>query len=416
MDRPEPKRELSVRQNMLWNMAGSVINLTCQYLITVLVVRLTSELDSAGLYSLAMSIFGIFSPVAGYGLYSYQATDVREENTLGEYLTLTCGTSLVSIVCIALYALFTCRANAWAIVILFGIYRLVMIVFDSLHAYDQMRHRMDIIGISLALRGIISLVIFAAAFSLTKDLIITFVFMTVAILAMSFLYDLPATLKLSDIHLGISREKAICLLKGCLPIVISQVAYGAVPSIPRQFLSTLCGDATLGIYASVAAPVAIIQTGATYIYNPLISYFAEYFIKGDRSGFVRLLKKTILGILSIGCVSLVGIFILAHPVLFLLYGDTVASYTYLMYPLIVSSLLLGTQGLFNNLLVAMRAPKLMLISSLASLAAALILCAPLVTAFTMNGVTYALALSCGTGLLFSGWCIRRRLLAHQELA
>ena len=77
---------------------------------------------------------------------------------------------------------------------------------------------------------------------------------------------------------------------------------------------------------------------------------------------------------------------------------------------------MGTQGLFNNLLVAMRAPSLMLISSLASLAAALVLCVPLVTAFTMNGVTYALALSCGTGLLFSGWCIRRRLIAHQGAA
>ena len=416
MGKPEPKRELSVRQNMLWNMAGSVTNLACQYLITVLVVRLTSELDSAGLYSLAMSVFGIFSPVAGYGLYSYQATDVREENTLGEYLTLTCGTSLVSILCIALYALFTCRANAWAIVIFFGVYRLVMIVFDSLHAYDQMRHRMDIIGVSLALRGVVSLVVFAAAFSLTNDLLVTFALMTVAILAVSFLYDLPATLRLTEIRLGISRGKAVHLLKGCLPIVISQVAYGAVPSIPRQFLSMVCGDATLGIYASVAAPVAIIQTGATYIYNPLISYFAECFVKGDRGGFVRLLKKTVLGILGIGCVSLVGIFVLAHPVLLLLYGDTVASYSHLMYPLVISSLLLGTQGLFNNLLVAMRAPSLMLISSLASLAAALVLCVPLVTAFTMNGVTYALALSCGTGLLFSGWCIRRRLIAHQGAA
>lgn len=398
-------KELSVKQSMLWNMTGSVINLVCQYLITVLVVRLTSELDSAGIYSLATSIFGIFSPIAGYGLYSYQATDVREENTLGEYLTLTCGTSLVCLVCITIYTMFTCRIDIWLIVFFFGLYRIISVVFDSLHAYDQMRHRMDIIAISIAARGVISLAIFAAAFFLTGNLLITFVFMGAGTLVLSLAYDLPATLQLTRIKLGISRKKAFHLLKGCLPIVISQVAYGAVPSIPRQFLSALCGDASLGIYASVAAPVAIIQTGAAYIYNPLVSYFAEYFMKGNRKGFIQLLIKTLLGILGVGFVGFIGILILAHPVLNLLYGAEVAAHSYLMYPLIISSVLLGTQGLFNNLLVGMRATRLMLISSLSSFVTALIVCIPFVSQFAMNGVTYALAFSCGIGLVFSGLSI-----------
>lgn len=402
-------KELSVKQSMLLNMIGSVINLTCQYLMTVLVVRLTSELDSAGIYSLATSIFGIFSPIAGYGLYSYQATDVREENSLGEYLTLTCGTSFICIVCITIYTIFTCRVDIWLIVICFGLYRLVSTVFDSLHAYDQMRHRMDIIAISLAFRGIVSLLVFAASFFLTHNLLITFILMTAAMLALSLAYDLPATLQLTQIKLGISRGKAIRLLKGCLPIVISQVAYGAVPSIPRQYLSALCGDATLGIYSSVAAPVAIIQTGAAYIYNPLVSYFAEHFMKGNRQGFIQLLKKTLFGILGVGFVGFIGILILAYPVLNLLYGAEVATHSYLMYPLIISSVLLGTQGLFNNLLVGMRATRLMLISSLSSFATALIACIPFVSQFTMNGVTYALAFSCGVGLVFSALSIRFQL-------
>lgn len=402
-------KELNVKQSIFLNMLGSVINLACQYFITVLVVRLTSELDSAGIYSLATSIFGIFSPIAGYGLYSYQATDVREENTLGEYLTLTCGTSFICIVCITIYTIFTCRVDIWLIVIFFGLYRLVSTVFDSLHAYDQMRHRMDIIAISLAFRGIASLLVFAISFFLTHSLLTTFVLMAAAMLALSFAYDLPATLQLTHIKLGISRKKAIRLLKGCLPIVISQVAYGAVPSIPRQYLSSLCGDATLGIYASVAAPVAIIQTGAAYIYNPLVSYFAEHFIQGNRKGFIQLLKKTLLGILGVGLVGFIGILILAYPVLNLLYGAEVATHSYLMYPLVISSVLLGTQGLFNNLLVGMRATRLMLISSLSSLVTALIVCVPFVSQFTMNGVTYALAFSCGVGLVFSALSIRFQL-------
>ena len=84
-------------------MAGSITSLVCQYLITVLIVRLSSELDAAGLYSLAMSVFGIFSPIANYGIYSYLATDIRNEYSLGEYLTLVIITSSACVLFCLLY-------------------------------------------------------------------------------------------------------------------------------------------------------------------------------------------------------------------------------------------------------------------------------------------------------------------------
>ena len=51
---PEP---LPYRKNMLWNSAGSIVYLGCQWLITVLVVRLTVGYDAAGLLSLLAAWF-----------------------------------------------------------------------------------------------------------------------------------------------------------------------------------------------------------------------------------------------------------------------------------------------------------------------------------------------------------------------
>lgn len=401
--------ELSIKQNMLWNMAGSITSLVCQYLITVLVVRLSSGLDAAGLYSLAMSVFGIFSPIANYGIYSYLATDIRNEYSLGEYLTLVIITSSVCVLFVAFYTVLTCRENAWMVIIAYIVYRIAGILLDIMHAYDQKRHRMDIIGISLALQGILSLVLFGLLFSITENLITTLLLMTLGTLIVAVTFDIPKTLELTTIRLGISRLKAMRLLKSCLPIVLANVAFGAVPSIPRQYLSAICGDAILGIYASVAAPVAIIQTGATYIYNPLISYFADYIARGNRSGFIRMLKSTLQGIVAIGIVCTLGIYLFAYPVLYLLYGEVVAAHSDLMYPLVVSSLLLGTQGFFNNLLIAMRTTRAMLISSIVSLVVSLIICTPLVDMFTMNGTTAALALSCLAGIIYSAYCLKVQL-------
>ena len=77
---------LSTKQNMLWNSAGSMTYLACQWLVTVLVVRLSAGYDDAGLLSLAMSVVGIFGTFANYKMGTYQISDIRRENDLAEYL------------------------------------------------------------------------------------------------------------------------------------------------------------------------------------------------------------------------------------------------------------------------------------------------------------------------------------------
>ena len=59
-------KPLSMKRNMVWNTAGSMTSLVCQWLITVLVVRIAGGYEAAGVYSLAVSVFGIFAPVAQY--------------------------------------------------------------------------------------------------------------------------------------------------------------------------------------------------------------------------------------------------------------------------------------------------------------------------------------------------------------
>lgn len=402
----QKQKPLSIRQNMAWNMVGSLTSLVCQYLITVFVVRLSADLDSAGLYSLAMSISGIFSPVAEYGIYTYQTTDVNNENTLGEYITLVLGTNLISLLLTFGYAVFTCRENAWLIVLLYGIYKSCTIVLNILHSYNQKKHRMDINGISMGLQGVLTLVLFCITFGVSGNLSCAIVAMIVGVISVGILYDLPATRQLTSIKLGITADKAIFLIKTCLPIVLANIAYGSIPSIPRQFLSYLQGDAALGLYASVAAPVAIVQAGATYIYNPLISYFAEYYAKRNNKAFRKLFGMTLLGILGIGLICMVGVFLFAKPVLRILYGATVANHTYLMYPIVLSSLAIATLSFLNNLLVAIRVSRSMLISNVASLASTLIFCMPLISSFGMNGVTYSLIVSCLIGITYSMFIIR----------
>lgn len=182
---------LSLKQNMLWNSFGSLTYLGCQWLITILVVRLADGYDDAGTLSLAMSVYNMFSSLAIYRMYTYQVSDVNHENTVGEYFAFRVITCSIALVCIVGYSIVTCSPNALYAIVAYAIYKIASLLIDVLHGLDQQNRRMDLIGKSLTMQGIVSLTIFCAAQAITGQLALTLLLMTVGIIAIGLLYDLP---------------------------------------------------------------------------------------------------------------------------------------------------------------------------------------------------------------------------------
>lgn len=392
------EKELSVKQNMLWNSVGSLTNLGCQWLMTVLVVRVAGGYSEAGTFSLAMSVYGIFSPIAQYRMYTYQISDVRKENSPGEYLSfrvLTCGIALA--LCMA-YSLATCSSDAWLAIFLYGLYKSVALAIDVFHACDQTHHRMDYIGKSLAMQGFATLSVFLAALSVFENLEVSLLCMTAVLIVIGLFYDRPRTCGLEPVHFGISRSKAATLFKVCFVVVIAGVVASATPSLPRQYLAFAMGNEMLGIYASVAAPVAVIQMGASYIYNPLLGYFSERYYDGDRSGFVNLLIKSTAGIALVGVICAIALAFLGESLLAFAYGDSIRSYAYLLQPLIAFAVLTGYLWFINDLLICLRSFKGTFAGCIVAFIVAVGTMIPMVNLFGPNGVTVAGLLSDVSGI------------------
>lgn len=388
---------------MLWNSAGSIINLGCQWLISVLIVRLAGgHYEAAGVFSLATSVYGIFSPIGQYRMKTYQVSDVREENSTGEYLAfrgITCGIALV--LC-AGYSLLTCSSDAWMAIVLYAVYKSVTLLIEVFHGCDQKRHRMDYIGQSLALQGIVSLVLFCLIFFASQSLELALASMTLGMVAILLLLDYPRTRRFGPIVVSIGPRKAARLLVVCFPVVVAGIAASAAPSLPRQSLSSVMGNASLGAYASIAAPIAIIQMGATYVYGPLLSYFSESYARRDRKAFLLLLLKVVVGIVIVGVVCTIGILLLGEPILVILYGESIRSYTYLMVPMVPFAVLTGLMWFANDMLISLRNFRGSFAGGVTSLLVAVASMYPFITLFGMNGVTFCGLLSCGVSLLVMG--------------
>ena len=366
---------LSMKRNMLWNSAGSFTNLLAQWLITVLVVRFASGYDAAGLYSLAVSVYGIFAPVAQYRMYTYQISDTRHENTVGEYFTLRVITNGIALVACFGYALLTCPLSAVPAIMLYGLFKSAALLIDVFHACDQRHYRMDYIGISLAMQGVTSLAIFALAFSLTQNLEVTLALMSLALLVIGLVYDMPRSNGFEKLRLGITWRKTRHLLLKCLPIVIGALAMAAAVSAPRQYLFDAMGE-------------AIIQTGASYIYYPLIGYFADYYDRGEKRKLMGLLLRVTGGIALVGIVCAVLLELFGAPLLELFFANNIGQYAYLLVPMIVSAMITAYVWFLNDLLIAVRDFRGNLIGSIVPLVVALACMVPFVQWWGMNGVSF----------------------------
>lgn len=391
---------LSIKSNILWSSIGSIIGLSCQWLISVLVVRLSFGFSDAGLYSLSMSVYGIFFPIAQYRMYTYQVSDVNGENTVGEYLSFRLLTILLSLVLTFAYSLFTCRPASVFCIFLYGLYKSANQLIDVLHAADQQFSRMDYVGVSLALQGALSLVFFCVALSCFRSVPLAIFAMFIAVVLVGWFYDLPRTSALTNIVVGISRNKAKRLLITCLPAVVAGIAVSASSSIPRQYLSSALGDSALGVYSSIAAPIAIIQMGVSYLYNPLLGYFSKSYSDKDRRSFFRLCFACLLGALIIAVVFGIGFEVFGNSLFSFVFGDEILPFMYLVPPMIASAVLTGLMWLVNDLLISFRyfshtlvAGVLMFIVSLSSMKYS-------VEVFNLNGVTVCSIISCLFGLVY----------------
>lgn len=397
--RQHAPQELSIKANMLWNSAGSLTFLACQWLITIVIVRLSSGYDDAGVLSLAMSVVGIFGTFANYKMGTYQVSDIRHEHPLSDYLGFRCFMLGIAFVACMVYAAFTCAPSALVTIALYYVYKGVGLVIDVLHGADQLGRRMDYIGKSFVLQGVFSLASFVAMYAITQNLNASIIAMTVVMALVLFLFDRPRAARFEPVRITLRRSTAWYFLKTSLPAVIASLAASALITVPKQFLSLEFGDAALGVYSSVAAPALVVQMGATYLYNPLLDVFPRLYFDGDRTGFLRLLARTIVGIVAVALACSVLLELLGSWVLQLLFGESIAPYVYLMQPIVLMTVLTAFLWFFGDLLIAIRMFRGTLLGNVAAFVAVVPLTLVCVSHWGMNGVSFAGASASFIGVL-----------------
>ena len=391
--------------NTAWNTIGVLAYFACQWLITVIVVRLYGDYTNAGYLALAMNITNVFTTLATYNIRVFQVSDIKREYTDSVYVTARILTCVIAVLlCAAFVIIDDLTATQRIIIICYMVFRANEAFIDVLHGIDQKNWRMDYVGISFITRGIAML----SAFTLLGwlfGLLPAVIGMAVITTVIGVVYDISKTKKLVSFKIN-ADKKIFSLLKQCFPLMLVILFATLIISFSRYSIERIHGTEDLGAYASVTVPTIIVQLAAGALLVLPANLFAESLKEGKKEKYIRTFAISSIAIVGITIVFLIGSHYLGHWGLNLLFGESILPYAYLLPGAALVAGLTAFMWFMNVAFAAVRDIKGLLAGNLIGV----VICFALTNVFLINqglaGANNIMILSQGVAVL----CLFFRLI------
>ena len=390
----------SLKRNMLWNSAGSLIYLMSQWLITVLVTRLFGYAD-AGVLSLAMSISATFQTISLFGIRNFQVSDIRDKYSDSTYVMLrniTCTAALIFCMGFAFINRYSVRQIL--AILFFMLFRLSENYSDVLHGIAQKNGRLDVAGKGFAIKGVLIFAAFIGSYFLGASLNLAIAAMAAAAWLTTILFDALFARKIRPFGFVDSFGKAFSLGKETYSLCIYLFLSATMLLIPKYFLEMLTDEATLGAYASISAPSLIISAVAGYIFSPFIDMFAKLYESRDNKRFLLLALKIAGAIALFGLCSIILAYFLGDFALKIIFGESILEFSYMLIPTLIATILSSLAAFLYMLSIVVRDFKNLLISCFGGCLAAALSSPLMINALGANGTSFAMIIGAAFSTLY----------------
>ena len=403
---------VSIKKNIVWNSVGTFVMFFSQWLMMVLIVRLSGYADS-GILSLSVSCGNVFLIIAAFGVKTFQVSDIRNQYEDGEYLGVKIVTILFTVICGIVWVLVSgYEGIEKTSILLYMIYIMVYSYSDAIYGSLQKKWRLDITGISMIIRNLAALIIFCIVIWLTKDIRIALAAILAASLAVLFIYDIPASRKIISIRPKMKGKRIWLLLWDCFPLAVYTFLHTLLLTVPKLAVRGFYDKEVLGIYSAVMAPVTVLQVAATFVINPLSTLTAEKIEKGDKRELAKLMGKCFLMLVGILLAGILVSVFLGKWGLRILYGSDITQYSYLLVPMVFVSVMTALTILLGNLAIVLRDRLGANLSAVLGLAAAFGASLLFIPKIGMQGANWALLIALAVQeivlIISSVWKLKKR--------
>lgn len=407
-------KKKSTLQNIFYNSFGALFYYGCQWVLTVIIVKLAGYgTGGQGDFSLAQTFTGWLAIVALFNVRQFQVSDVKNEYSDKVYINTRFVSCILAVAACAIallfndYTFYQCQ-----VILLYMLFKAAESFIDVLHGIDQKAGRMDIICYSFLIRGVGMIAGFCIGLAVFKEMLVSILVMTVITILCALFYDYPMAKKFIIRQTIVDKTADFKKIRGLLilltPLVIVAVTNNLSITLPRYYLERYWGTEVLGYYTSVATPAMVVQLAASTIFTPLITPLASKLAENDKKGFIKILKNVSIAFVVLSIIALIGSELLGDWFLNLIF-DNIEDYTYLFVPVIVSTLFIAMNASLFPVCTVLRQLKGQLVVGIAGIAVTIVSSMYFVQKYSMNGLVISLCISLMVQILLEILCIYRKM-------
>ncbi len=375
------------KSEFFWNTIASAIMSLLSALLLMFCTRINGT-EIAGMFSIAFATSVILNGIGDYGIRIYQVTDTNRKYKFGEYLALRIIVVIAMVIIGCIFVLINgYELEKLLICLTLILFRVIDNLSETYQGELQLRGRLDLGAKSVVLRNILAIITFLIVDLITKNVLISTIFMFLANAIIFVLYDLNIIKKYSKEKPIFNSSILKKLIKECFPVCISTLLSLYVTNAVKYAIDVHGNYNMQTYYNIIYLPTFTINLASLFIIKPMLKVFGDYW----NNKKIKELSKTIIIltalIIAVTIVVEIISMTIAIPILNLLYNVQLQEYKIDLLILVLSGGFYAISILMWYVCTAIRKQKSTTLIYLITSVIAIILTNIFVSSYGMRGAT-----------------------------
>lgn len=316
----------NMKRTYIWTILAGSVYAGSSFLMSMFTSKCIGVAE-AGILALALTIGNQLVTIGLYNIRTFQVSDVTEKYTFSDYCVLRMITVSAMLLAGLVWVLKDSHRGVKLAAIGFAIlFRAIEAISDLLEGRYQQKGRYDVACKGVFVKVLSYLAAFLVTLFITKNIAIALGALAGVYLIVLCVIDSKLICRFGGISFRTTfmRQKGL-LIEG-LPLFVNAFLNAYIINAPKYALDKYYDSETLGIFNVLYMMAFVVNMFASFVLKPIISVLAEKYVKGDISGFVKLVVRQIAVILLVTSVCIGGAWFLGVPVLGFLFGVDLAGY------------------------------------------------------------------------------------------
>jgi len=395
-----------------WSLLGNIMYAAGQWAILIILAKITTP-EIVGQFAFGLAITAPIIMFGNMRLRLIQSSDDSNRYQFHDYFTLRLITTGIAVICLISISIFGNFSNEMIkIIIIIGIAKAIESFSDIIYGYFQKNELLKYIGISLTMKGVIS-VIFVLVLTYTyKNAIAAATGLVLAWVLMFILFDFKKAKSLEDRSSAFkiwSLNRTSKIFIEALPLGFVALLGSLSFNIPKYFIEHFEGESLLGIYAAIGYISVAIMLIAASIGTPTLKIIASSYSNHDIARFNSLYHFLIIVALLIGSIIITISITLGSELLGFIYGSEYSEYSDLLTLFFVATVF-NMIALYQwYILTAIKVYREQVAIYLISIAIRVIICRSLIPVLGIYGAVIAEIIGMFTHVAFNTFLIKKKV-------